>query len=93
MSKRPSFSDEDPQQSGEDYEECPVCHQEFTGVCPINSGECPYAEETEEEEEEDEESDFEDVEKLGEVLEDDEEADKLAEEGEDEAFDEEDDEP
>lgn len=88
MSKRRSLDDEDPRQSGEDYEECPVCHQEFTGVCPINSAECPYAEE-QEEEDEDDEADFDDVENLEEVLEEDEEADRLAEEGEDAEFEEE----
>lgn len=67
-----------------EYEECPVCHQEFSdGVCPINSADCPYRDDVEEDEEEDDDPDFEDVENLNEVLEDDEEADRLTEEEED----------
>ena len=64
-----------------DYEECPVCRQEFAdGVCPINSADCPYREDVEEDLDEDDDPDFEDIENLDEVLEEDEEADRLTEE-------------
>lgn len=67
--------------SEEAYEECPVCRQEFAeGVCPINSAECPYQKGAEDADEDEEDSDFEDVKHLGEVLEEDKEADRLTEE-------------
>ncbi len=63
---------------GGDYEECPVCHQEFAdGVCPIASVDCPYREGADAEEAE---PDFEDVENLDALVGKDEEADKLTEE-------------
>jgi hypothetical protein len=66
----------------ESYEECPVCRQEFTGVCPITSAECPYLDSDKSEEDEEEaEPDFEDVANVKEVLVDDVEADRLIEEG------------
>lgn len=71
-------SGEDPYDAGdEQYEECEVCHQEFTGTCPINSADCPYADFMDDD---DDVPDFEDVEDLKELLEDDEEVEKLLEE-------------
>ncbi|HMP74050.1 MAG TPA: hypothetical protein PKE55_12375 [Kiritimatiellia bacterium] len=65
--------------AGDDaYEECEVCHQEFTGICPIGSADCPYADMTEDDE--DEGPDFEDVDDLDELIEDDEEIEKLIDE-------------
>lgn len=70
---------DDPYEAGdEQYEECEVCHQEFTGTCPINSADCPYADFIDDDE--DDAPDFEDVENLNELLEDDEEVEKLLEE-------------
>lgn len=62
---------------------CRRCKQEYTGACPINSAACPMeADERGSSEDEDEdESDFSDVENLNEVLDKDEEADELAEDG------------
>lgn len=59
-------------------EQCPVCHQEFADdICPIASGACPYLKGEDGGDEEDEDPDFEDVEHLGEVLEEDKEADRI----------------
>ncbi|MFH0909175.1 MAG: hypothetical protein V1929_10465 [bacterium] len=65
-----------------EVELCPICHQEFTGFCPLNSAKCPNMDqiEDEEEEDEDEEPDFDDVKKLDSILEEDKEAEKLVEE-------------
>lgn len=65
------------------YKICRRCKQEYTGACPINSAACPMeADERDLDEEEDgDESDFSDVENLNEVLDKDEEADELAEGG------------
>ncbi|HMO51651.1 MAG TPA: hypothetical protein PKE26_10305 [Kiritimatiellia bacterium] len=82
MTRRPIYhgdSEEDPFAGDDQYEECEVCHQEFRGVCPINSADCPYADDLEEEEEEDELPDFEDVEDLDDLIADDEEVEKIIE--------------
>ncbi len=66
--------------------ECPVCRQEYlNGICPISSADCPYREGAgeEDEAEDEEETDFEDVKHLADVLEEDEEADRLTDEKED----------
>ncbi len=83
--KKPINPDEESDLFGEaEYEECPVCHQEFRdGVCPINSADCPYREDAEDDLEEEDDPDFEDVENLDEILGEDEEADRLTEEEED----------
>lgn len=81
MAKRPARSADDDEPSylgGGEGEFCRVCHQEYISACPIGSAQCPFERE-EGEEEEDEDPDFEDVKDLGDVLEDDEEADKLTE--------------
>lgn len=69
--------DEDSFAGDELYEECEVCHQEYHGVCPINSADCPYAED--EEDEEDLVS-LDDDAILGELIGDDEEIEKIIEE-------------
>lgn len=64
-------------------EECPACRQEYQGSCPLNNLDCPCAKEEKDELDEDEKSpDFDDVDNLGAVLKDDEEADRLTEEEE-----------
>lgn len=81
MTRRPTYhaDDEDEAHAGDEhYEECEVCHQEFGGICPIKSVDCPYGEF--EEEEEDEDPDFEDVEKLDDLIGDDAEVEKIIEE-------------
>ena len=82
--RNPAGDESTPFGGDADYEECPVCHQEFTGVCPITSADCPYLEKEtgEEEEEEEGEQDFEDVADLNKVLDDDAEADRVIEEEE-----------
>lgn len=82
MTRRPNYhaDDEDEAHAGDEhYEECEVCHQEFGGICPIKSVDCPYVEFEEEEEEEDD-PDFEDVEKLDDLIGNDEEVEKIIEE-------------
>lgn len=83
--KKPTHLDEESEVFGAaDYEECPVCHQEFAdGVCPIASADCPYLDNKEDDDEDDEEGDFEDVKNLDQILGKDEEADRLTEEEED----------
>ena len=74
-------SDETVFEGDGDVELCPVCHQEFTGFCPLNSAKCPNADQIEDEDDdEDEEADFDDIKKLDAVLADDKEAEKLTEE-------------
>lgn len=63
MPRKPHRDEED--EAG-DFEECPVCHQEFSnGICPLRSADCPYLEDEAEEdelfEEEDENGDEEDA--------------------------------
>lgn len=58
----------------EPYEQCEVCHQEYHGVCPISSADCPYAEE------EDDLVDLAD-ENLDDLIGDDEEIEKIIEAG------------
>jgi hypothetical protein len=82
-SRRNPAGDGTPFPGDEDYEECPICHQEFAGVCPIKSADCPFlsGNEPEEEDEEDEDGhDFEDVDSVDKLLEDDEDVEKLIEE-------------
>jgi hypothetical protein len=79
-SKKPTYhSDETQIEAGdEQVEECRICHQEFTGLCPLNSARCPYMDRVEEgdEDEDDEGADFDDVENLDEILDEDKEAEK-----------------
>ncbi|HMP77209.1 MAG TPA: hypothetical protein PKE12_13010 [Kiritimatiellia bacterium] len=83
--KKPTHLDEESEVFGAaEYEECPVCRQEFAdGVCPINSADCPYREDAEDDLDEEDDPDFEDVKNLKEILGDDKEADRLTEEEED----------
>jgi hypothetical protein len=76
--ERPDDDNEPVYLRGGEGEQCRVCHQEYTGSCPIGSAQCPF--EKEEGDEEDADPDFDDVKDLEEVLDDDEEADKLTEE-------------
>ncbi len=69
--------EDDPFGGDEHYEECEVCHQEFDGVCPIQSADCPYADIAAED---DDIPDFEDVDNLDRLIADDEEFEKLEEE-------------
>lgn len=68
-----SDEEEDGYAGDEPYEECEVCHQEFHGVCPINSADCPYAED------DDELDDLDDEENLDDLIGDDEEIEKIIE--------------
>ena len=82
-SRKPVYHSEETQFGGgdEEVETCRVCHQEFTGLCPLNSNRCPYMDKAEEGDDEDEDdADFDDVENLDEVLEEDEEAEKKVDE-------------
>jgi hypothetical protein len=85
-SKKNAFEDENQASylSEGEGEECPLCHQEYQGACPINSAECPFREdaedEVEDEDEDEDDADFEDVAHLREVVQDDEEADRLTDE-------------
>jgi hypothetical protein len=66
----------------EHMRECSMCGAEFCRVCFPKTAVCPDCSEQEEEEEDTEENpDFDDVSNLGELIED-EDADKLTEEGE-----------
>ena len=77
-------SQDEPFDGGDDnIRECSVCHQEFTGLCPLNSANCPMNEGGgNAEDDEDEDPDFDDVDNLGEILKDDEEVEKILEDGE-----------
>ena len=82
MSWRDDFdADEGPYVGDDQYEECPVCHQEYRGVCHINSSSCPYRDEFEDDPDEDD-PDFEDVDNLKDLDLKDEEVDQLIEETE-----------
>lgn len=80
MTRNGYYDDEDGTANAGDeaYEECEVCHQEFTGICPIASADCPYADI--DDDEEDKLPDFEDVDDLDGLIEDDEEIEKIIEE-------------
>ena len=72
-----------PTHGDEHMRECSMCGTEFCRRCFPRSAVCPdCADQTDEDEEE--EPDFDDVSNLGEVLEDDEEAEKRVSESEDE---------
>lgn len=75
--KRFSDDDENSYLSGGEGEICHVCHQEYTGSCPLKSSDCPYNENEEEDDA------FDDGEESEELPGDDEEADRLVEEAED----------
>ena len=80
MSWRDDYDDDEPSYLGDDsYEECSVCHQEYRGVCHINSSSCPYRDEFEDDLD-DEDPDFEDVEDLKDLDLKDDEVDQLLEE-------------
>ena len=65
----------------QEFKTCRRCKQEYTGSCPIASSSCPMEQaDANAEDDDDEKKDFDDVENLGEVLTDDEEADELTEE-------------
>ena len=81
MTRRPIYhaDDDNESEAGDDvYEECEVCHQEFGGVCPINSADCPYADMLDEDDD-DEIPDFEDVKNLNVLIGVDEEVEKIIE--------------
>jgi hypothetical protein len=66
----------------QEFKICPRCKQEYTGTCPISCASCPMeADESAAEDEDDEgKKDFDDIEHLGEVLDEDKDADRLTEE-------------
>ena len=74
--KRFSDDDEASYLTTGDGEICRVCHQEYTGACPLNSANCPFNEDDGEKDE------FEDEEEAEELPEDDEEADRVVDEAE-----------
>jgi hypothetical protein len=85
--KRPLYNSDETQFGGgdEEIETCRICHQEFTGLCSLNSARCPYIDQVEDKDDEDEEeeadtADFDDVEKLDEILAEDVEAEKKIDE-------------
>jgi len=79
MTRKPIYHADNEHESAagdEIYEECEVCHQEFGGVCPINSADCPYADAVDED---DETPDFDDVDNLDVLIGKDEEVEKIIE--------------
>ena len=82
--KIPRSQDEPFDGGDENFRECNVCHQEFTGLCPLNSATCPCLDGGEGEEDEDDDPDFDDVDNLGEILEEDKEVEKLLDEDDEE---------
>lgn len=61
-------------------EYCSTCGQEYVNHCPIASADCPFEESEDGEDEDEEDADFDDVRNVKEVLDDDDEADRLTEE-------------
>jgi hypothetical protein len=67
----------------DDGDVCPVCKQEYHGVCPIHSAQCPYQDPLESLL--DDESDFKDVDHINLLVEEDKEVEDILEEADREA--------